>query len=208
MNIGEGAGLAGASGVRPFLPALLAGALARGNHGIDFDHTSYSFLENEWFLVGVFVLAVLAYAVDRRSREGAAGAPGSSGAQGAGGRGQDLVSLVLGLFGLALGALLFAGSLADGTFTSWPGLIGGILCAVLGYFAVARLFGRARRRLRGSSGALALLGLYADGIALVLAGLSIAVPPIAYAALAAFLLLIARARGEGAQKFEGLRILR
>jgi hypothetical protein len=53
-----------------------------------------------------------------------------------------------------------------------------------------------------------LLGLYADGIALVLAGLSILFPPIAYAALVVFLVLIARSRSEGAQKYEGLRSLR
>ena len=55
---------------------------------------------------------------------------------------------------------------------------------------------------------MALLGVYADGIALVLAGLSILFPPIAFVALLAFLVLIVRSRGERAQKFEGLRILR
>src|SRR3712207_6918237 len=34
-DIGQGAGLASASGVRPFLPPLLAGALARGDIGVD-----------------------------------------------------------------------------------------------------------------------------------------------------------------------------
>src|SRR5437764_10517827 len=70
IDIGEGAGLSGASGVRPFLPALLAGALARGNHGIDFGGTDYSFLESKAFLVALLVCALAVYALDRR-RHGA-----------------------------------------------------------------------------------------------------------------------------------------
>src|SRR5438874_10313394 len=66
LDIGEGAGLAGATGVRPFLPPLLAGALARGDHGIDFSGTKYHFLESTWFLLLVLVLAVVAYGLERR----------------------------------------------------------------------------------------------------------------------------------------------
>ena len=36
MDTTTGMGLAGATGVRPYLPPLLAGALARGDTGIDF----------------------------------------------------------------------------------------------------------------------------------------------------------------------------
>jgi hypothetical protein len=50
--------------------------------------------------------------------------------------------------------------------------------------------------------------VYADLVALVLAGLSILFPPIAFVALAAFLVLIVRSRSESAQKYEGLRSLR
>src|SRR5690349_24479382 len=46
MDIGQGTGLAGSSGVRPFLPPLLAGALARGDVGLDFSGTDYRFLES------------------------------------------------------------------------------------------------------------------------------------------------------------------
>src|SRR2546423_8650147 len=136
LDIGKGAGLAGASGVRPFLPPLLAGALARGDIGIDFDHTDYRFLEDTGFLAAVLALAVLAYAVDR-SRGGRRPER------------RDPVSLGLAAIALGLGALLFAGSLADGHHQSWPGLIAGIACAALGYVAVAALFGRARRPLQG-----------------------------------------------------------
>jgi uncharacterized membrane protein len=189
MDIGQGAGLSGASGVRPFLPALLAGALAREDTGLDFDGTDFSFLEQPWFLVVVLALAVVAYLAQRR------------------GLGATLDRALLGL-GAVLGALLFAGSLADEGYTSWPGLIGGVVCAVLGWLAIAALFSRARRRVSDSGGAVALLDAYADVIALALAGLSILFPPLAFAALAAFLVLIARSRGEAAQKYEGLRSLR
>ena len=64
FDIGQGAGLAGASGVRPFLPPLLAGALARGDIGLDFDDTEWSFLEAPGFLLAVFALAVVWYAVE------------------------------------------------------------------------------------------------------------------------------------------------
>ena len=66
MDIGQGAGLAGASGVRPFLPPLLAGALAREDSGLDFDGTSFSFLESPAFMLAVLALAVGSYAFQRR----------------------------------------------------------------------------------------------------------------------------------------------
>jgi hypothetical protein len=189
MDIGQGAGLSGASGVRPFLPPLLAGALAREDAGIDFDGTDFSFLEKPWFLVVVLALAVAAYLVQRRGQQVA------------------LDRALLGL-GVVFGALLFAGSLADGGHTAWPGIVAGVVCAALGWLAVAALFSRAARRISESGGAVALLGAYADVIALVLAGLSILFPPLGFVALAAFLVLIVRSRGEGAQKYEGLRSLR
>ena len=162
MDIGQGAGLAGASGVRPFLPPLLAGALAREDSGLDFDGTSFSFLESPVFLLAVLVLAVGSYALQRRRETVAqttpAGRPGDPRAKIGGGRSlpEPLEAAML-LLGVVLGALLFAGSLADHGYESWPGILGGIVCAALGYYAVASLFGRARRRLTGSGGAVSLL---------------------------------------------------
>jgi uncharacterized membrane protein len=209
MDIGQGAGLSGASGVRPFLPALLAGALARQDTGLDFDGTSFSFLESPWFLFAVLALAVAAYLRDRARKPPPAAAPGEARAKISSGRSlPDPFDAALLLLSLVLGALLFGGSLADHGYESWPGVLGGIVCAALGYFALASLFAGARRRLAGSGGPLTLLGAYADAIALALAGLSILFPPLAFVALAAFLVLIVRSRGEGAQKYEGLRSLR
>ena len=191
LDIGQGAGLSGSSGVRPYLPPLLAGALARGNVGLDFSGTSYSFLESPWWLALMFALAVASYLLERR-RPGA----GTS----------RQVELGLGLLGLAFGAVLFAGSLADGNYTSWPGLIGGAACAALGFAAVAGLLRRTRRRLDAS--AASFLTAYADLISLALAGLAILFPPISFVALAGFVLLLIGGRRASGQKYEGLRILR
>jgi hypothetical protein len=198
MDIGQGAGTAGASGVRPFLPVLLTGALARGDDGVDFSRTSYSFLESQWFLLVVLLLAVAVYAWNRRS-------------QVAGGRSQELVERGVAVIAVVFGALLFAGSLADDGRTSWWGLIAGALCAALGYLALATLFARARARVasqNGAGGAASLIDIYAEAIALALAALSIFVEPVGYAALLVFAFLVVRARREGAQKYGGLRILR
>ena len=193
MDIGQGAWLASASGVRPFLPPLLAGGLARGDIGVDFSGTDYGFLESPGFLLAVLGLAVAGYALDRR-REGAEADS------------RDPASVALAGVALALGALLFAGSLADGNHESWPGLVAGVACAALGYAAVATLFARARRRLEG--GAASMLALYADLIALGLAGLAIALPPVGVVAVVAFAILLVRTRAGGERKYEGLRVLR
>ena len=53
-----------------------------------------------------------------------------------------------------------------------------------------------------------MLDVYADGIALGLAGLSIALPPVGIVAVIAFVFLIVRGRAGGKRKYEGLRVLR
>jgi hypothetical protein len=122
MDIGQGAGLSGASGVRPFLPALLAGALAREDTGIDFDGTSFSFLESPWFLLAVFALAVAAYLRDRAVRPAATPRPGEARAKVTSGRTlPNPLDAAMLLLGAVLGALLFAGSLAAGGTRAGPG---------------------------------------------------------------------------------------
>ena len=187
LDASAGAGLAGATGVRPFLPPLLAGGLARGDMGIDFDGTDWRFLESPVFLLAVLALGVAAYLAER------AGA-------------SRQVTVAAGLAGLALGGLVFAGALADGGHDAWPGLVAGPLCAALGWLAVGGLVERARSRLDDS--AAALLTAYADAGALMLAAIAIFVPPVSILALIAFVVLLARGRRREGEKYAGLRILR
>jgi hypothetical protein len=194
FDIGQGAGLSGATGVRPFLPPLLTGALASGDIGVDFDNTSFSWVESPGFLVIVLALTVLAYLIDRR-------VPPPPG-----GDARSPLNAGLAVIAMALGAVMFGASLAEGGYEEWPGVIAGMVCALLGFFAVAVLLQRARARLEG--GAAALLNTYGDGLSLVLAGLTILFPPLGYVVVLGFVLLLLRARRAGAEKYEGLRILR
>ena len=188
LDIGQGAGLAGASGIRPFLPPLLAGALARGDIGIDFDGSGWDFLEAPLFLLAVLVLAVVAYGAER------------SGAS------RRSIAIAAGALAVVLGGLLFAGSLAAGGSSAVPGLVAGAACAALAYVAVGGLLERVARRLE--EGTAGLLTVYADVVALVLAAIAIFVPPVAFLALVAFVVLLARGRRQGERKYAGLRILR
>jgi hypothetical protein len=187
LDTTTGMGLAGATGVRPYLPPLLAGGLARGDIGIDFDGTDWRFLESSGFLLAVLAVGVAAYLAERRGA----------------GRAVEILS---GVVGLVLGGLLFAGALADGGSEAWPGLIAGAICAVLGWRAVGGLVERARRRLEG--GAAALLTAYADGAALILAALAVLLPPLSILAIAAFVLLLVGGRRREGEKYAGLRVLR
>jgi Domain of unknown function (DUF4126) len=187
LDTTTGMGLAGATGVRPYLPPLLAGALARGDVGIDFDGTDWSFLESTGFLIAVVALGVIAYLMERSDM----GRP---------------IELFSGVLGLVLGAMLFAGALADGGTEAWPGLIAGPICAFLGWRAVGGLVERARRRLEG--GAAALMTAYADGAALLLAAVAVFLPPLSILAIVAFVVLLLGGKRREGEKYAGLRVLR
>jgi hypothetical protein len=211
LDIGQGAGLAAASGIRPFLPPLLAGALARGDIGVDFSGTSWDFLESPGFLLAVFALAVIWYGAERSGPN-------------------RMLELGAASIGLALGALLFAGSLAEGGSEAWPGIFAGVACGALAWAAVGGLIERTRGRLaaqQGGSGAneggsganerasragarppAGFLTAYAETAALLLAGLAVLLPPVSFLALAAFVFLLIRGRQERDRKYAGLRVLR
>ncbi len=188
MDIGTGAGLSGAVGVRPFLPPLLVGALARGDIGIDFDGTGWSFLESPAFLFAILVLAVVWYVAER------------SGAN------QTTMRTAGLLLSVGLGAVLFAGSLAAGGHSAAPGLIAGAACAALAYVAVFSLLAGAAKRL--DDDAVGFLTVYADAAALALAAVAIFLPPVSFLALVAFVLVLLRGRATADRKYAGLRILK
>ena len=114
--------------------------------------------------------------------------------------------VVLGVLALALGALFFAGSLAEDNYTSWPGLIGGVLCAAVGIAATRPLLARVRARLDRSTAA--TVPLYAEASAIVLAALSVVLPPVGIIALVLMVWLLIAGRRREDQKYAGLRILR
>jgi protein-S-isoprenylcysteine O-methyltransferase Ste14 len=114
--------------------------------------------------------------------------------------------LVLAALSLVIGALLFAGALADDHYASWPGLIGGALCAAVAIAATRPLLARVRSRL--DSATIATVPLYAEGSAVVLAVLSVLAPPVGPIALILLLWLLVAGRRREGQKYAGLRILR
>ena len=190
LDICQGVGLAVAIGVRPLLPTLLIGALAADDLGLDFDGTDYSFLESGGFLLAVFVLLLLAASLQRALAERAS---------------RPLAAATVAA-ALPLGALEFAGSLADRHHTAWPGLVAGAACAALAAAATAPLIARVAGRL--DVAARATLPLYTEGAALALVGLAVLVPPLSLAALAALAWLLVAGRRRAGEKYAGLRILR
>jgi hypothetical protein len=192
LDLLQGAGIAAAIGIRPFLPVLLAGALASADAGLDFSGTDFSFLEAWPFLLGALVLVMALDFVGRRAgRDAADRAP--------------LLYLVAAV-ALVLGALEAAGSVADRSDASWAGLVVGLGAATLGFQAARSLFSRVRRRLDDQ--AAAALPVYAEGAALAAAGASILFPPLAVLVIGALVWLLTGGRRRAGEKYAGLRILR
>jgi hypothetical protein len=193
FHIGEGLGLAAAAGIRPFLPAVLAGALATGDVVVDFDRTDYSFLESPAFLIAMAIVLALA-AVAQRRLGADVFASGPLGAALAG-------------IGVGLGALLFAAVLAQHHDASWPGLIAGAGTALLAQVPMRGFADRVRSRL-GDGGAREAVTLYLDLASLALAAIAIFAPPASYVALAFLIWMLAAERRRRGEKHAGLRVLR
>src|SRR3712207_5677924 len=182
LDLLQGAGIAAAIGIRPFLPVLLAGALAAADLGLDFGGTDFSFLEATGFLLAIVVLvALLDVAIRRLGPDATEQRP--------------WLYVLLGV-ALVLGALEAAGSLADRDHPVVLGAVAGVAAAALGFFAVRPVMARVRRRLGSEAG---LLPFYAEAAALAAAGLSILFPPLALLVIGglAWLLLGSRRRGGG-----------
>ncbi|HTU87822.1 MAG TPA: hypothetical protein VMF57_19745 [Solirubrobacteraceae bacterium] len=207
FDILTGIGVAAAVGIRPFLAALVVGVLAAAHVEISFNGTAYSF-EQRWpFLLALVVLAFLATVIERQiGRDRAELAP-SGAADPSIFRSPEAIALAL--CSLALGALLFAGSLsARGTehYVAWPGWIGGVLCAAVAMLATRPVFARARARLDAQ--AAGAVSLYAEGAAVILAALSVVAPPVGLIGLLVLAWLWLAGRRREGQKYAGLRILR
>lgn len=196
FDIFQGIGIAAAIGIRPFLPSVAAGALAAGDVQINFDHTSYGFLESLPFLLVMVVGAALLVVLDQQIW---AGRPIHLH--------RGIPVLALSLISLVLGALFFAGSLARGHYLAWPGWIGGVICAGVGIAAARPFLARLRSRLDEAAASVGL-PVISDGSALLIAVLSILVPPLGLVALIGLLWLIYRGQQRGEEKYAGLRILR
>jgi hypothetical protein len=192
LDLLQGLGIAAAIGIRPFLPTLFVGALAAGDLGLDYGGTDFSFLEQTPFLL-VVVIAVAVFGIIDRRR----GADTS-------GRG-PVVALLLAV-ALVLGALEASASIADHSDDWWPGLPIGVAAAALGFMAARSLFGRVSARLDDETAK--ALPLYAEGLALVGAGLSVLFPPLALLVVAALAWLLIGGRRRAGEKYAGLRILR
>ena len=82
----------------------------------------------------------------------------------------------------------------------------GVACAALGFQAARSLFSRVRRRL--DEQAANALPVWAEGAALLAAGVSIAFPPLAILVIAGLIWLLAGGRRRADEKYAGLRILR
>jgi hypothetical protein len=210
LDISTGSGLASATGVRPYLPPLLAGGLARGDIGIDFDGTDLWWLESPAFLAAVLALGVIGFLVERQPpapRTRGIGGSEANASPDIGGRaGRGPAEIFAGVIGVALGALLFAGALVDNGQEAWIGLVFGPLCAALGWLAIGGVVERVRGRLEPDQAA--LVTAYADGAALILAAIAIFVPPLALLAIPGFVVLLLGGRRREGEKYAGLRILR
>src|SRR3954451_5354543 len=179
LDLLQGLGIAAGIGIRPFLPTLLAGALAAGNLGIDFGGTDFSFLEKAPFLLVILVLVALFGFLHRRK--------------------PAVPVLLLGAIAVVLGALMAAGSVADHSDTWWPGLIVGAAAALLGFAATRSLLQRVRGRLDEQTAA--TLPLYEEAGGVGAAGLSILLPPLAIVIAGGLAWLLAGGRRRAGEKY-------
>ena len=110
----------------------------------------------------------------------------------------ESLTVVLGAISVAIGALVFAGALDHDHYTDWPGLVAGVVCAVVGILATRPLLLRVRARLDPEASA--AVPLYAEGFGVLLAALSVVAPPVG--PIAFVFLLVAADRRPPARRTE------
>lgn len=206
FDIGLGVGLAAACGLRPFLPVLLAGALASSNAlGVTFAHEHFRFLQSTWWLLVVVLALVIAYALQLLLGLAPTLDPDSESAQGQGGV-SPLAATIVGI-AYGTGALLFAGTLDAHGHSPWSGVLVGFAVVGIAQRASGPVIARARARLADRSAREALT-IYLDAAALLVAALVAALHPLGYVAVALLAWFAWKGRGRSDRKYAGLRILR
>lgn len=190
LAVCQGLGLALAAGIGGALTLLFAAALASADIGWSLDGTEWSWVGEPGALAGFFGLNVVAFVVRNRPQ------------------------LMIGLAAaIAAGAGILAGaSFAEEGISPFIGVVAGLALA----FATARLVagilgGAARRTAAASDGEQAdpnALLLFAAGTGLILAALSLFLPPAAIPAAIGLAILAVSRRRRAAEKYEGLRVLR
>ena len=108
LDILQGLGLSQAAGIRPFLPALVAGGAARADVLIDFEGGPFAFMEDPWWLAVLAALALGALIIRNEIP-----------------RQPPLTAAFQGL-ALGMGALLFCAVLSGDGYTWWPGIPAGL----------------------------------------------------------------------------------
>ncbi len=188
LDILQGLGLSQAAGIRPFLPALVAGGAARADVLIDFEGGPFAFMEDPWWLAALAAAALVALILRNEVMKDA------------------YLSAAFQGLAMGMGALLFCAVLSGDGYVWWPGIPAGLAGAWLSGTAVQDLFGRAATRL--DEQARAHLPVYAEALAVVLAALSVVAPPVALVSAGFFAWLIIGGRRRKGEKHAGLRVLR
>jgi hypothetical protein len=183
LDILTAIGLGAACGLRPFMPALVAGAFAAANATIDFAHSGYAFLEAPVWLLAVAIGLVVTILAAKL-----------------------IPGYAIWVASLVMGGLLGAGTLEDHHHTAAIGWVLGVLFAVLAAAATRDLFGRVRARLDDQ--AAGALPLYAEGAALIAAAVAVLVPPLSAVVVAFLVWLLWGSRRRSGEKYAGLRVLR
>lgn len=188
----QGLGLAGAAGIRPVLPLLLAALASRAQVGVSFGDTDFAFLQSWLLLAALFALAAGLWWFDVTGRHTKLGEP--------------TARTAAVVFSLAAAAVLSGASLADVGHPAWPGMVAGVLVALLTGSARGTILTGARRR-AGNAPRGALV-FYLDLAALAVAALAVALPPLSLLVVPVAVGIVISARRRRRQKFAGLRTLR
>ncbi len=205
LAICQGLGLALAVGIGGPIAALFAAMMGSLKVGFNPEHTDYSFVTATWFLVTLLAIVVIVVLA----------------------RGRELARAPVLLLLAAIGAVVFAASLAEEGYAAWPGLVAGVLVAGATALVAGDILDGAIRRAKAAGAGRGGLGRDAgDGrttaeadaanalvvgftvAGVVVAALALLVPPVSVVVALALVVLALGRRRRAGEKYEGLRVLR